>query len=477
MNLIRSLLGRRQFLMAFASSVLTLAFGRVARVFDLCFKPNVARAADKSGTGKRKPIRGIVIYYSGSGNTAKVAGAIHRGMKSVIPCDISPVAPAISKKVKPEDMAKYDVVAIGSCNWYHREVACVKHLTTDMPRMDGKHCILFATHGTQPQSQFWSMSHNVLKKGMKIIGWNDWYGPDVLPRGNPEHGFHPATGHPDSIDLVEAEAFGRLMAEHSIRIYSGERDLIPRVPTPKIGEDSMWSPHGVWDGGIGFASPPPDATPLFDFTKCVYPRCTRCIENCPVNAIDFSVMTSASTINIGESTASPLVLKEGCARCGGLCERMCLYDAIAIEGEKFFHKIDMTKCTYPKCTACVDWCPADCIDFSQNPPVFHNYCETCNICYGVCPEDAVIITNPGGHNQWWTRNRDTSSLTPMMEEAIEKAEGPMEEGSMGGGHSGHNMPRFRPLITEEEQSVRVPYADFPRLKFKKEDWPCEMDEA
>jgi len=32
-------------------------------------------------------------------------------------------------------------------------------------------------------------------------------------------------------------------------------------------------------------------------------------------------------------------------------------------------------------------------------------------------------------------------------------------------------------ITEEEQRAGRSYAGLPRLKFKKEDWPCEMDEG
>jgi ferredoxin/flavodoxin len=445
---------------------MALAFGRVAKAFDLFFKRDVARAADKSGSGRKKPIRGIVVYYSGSGNTAKIAGAIHTGIKSVIPCDIAPLAPAIMKKVKPEDLSKYDLVAFGSPNWFHREVANLKHFTTDMPRMDGKHCVLFCTHGGQPISQFWSMSHNVLKKGMTIIGWNEWYGPDVLPRGGPDMHVHMATGHPDSIDLIEAEAFGRQMAEHSIRIYSGERDLIPRIPTPSMGEASLWAPQEL-NNRVAFAFPPPESLPEFDFTKCVYPRCTRCIDNCPMNAIDFSTVT----MPVG-STDTPIVLKEGCSACGGLCERMCLYDAVAYIGEKFYHKIDMTKCTYPECTACVDWCPADCIDFSTNPPVFHNHCETCNICYGVCPEDAVIITNPDHKGQWW-RVRSEPYRTPLLKKAIEKAEGPTMAWFMGS----QSLPKFRPQITQEEQRKGATYTDLPRLKFKKEDWPCEIDEG
>jgi len=486
MNLLRSFLGRRQFLVAFASSALGLAFGRVARVFDLFFKRGVARAADKAGTGERKPLRAIVIYYSGTGNTAKIAGAIHRGIKSVIPsCDISPIAPSLVAKVKPEDMSKYDLVAVGSPNWWHREVANVKIFTHDMPRMDGKQCVLFCTHGTQPTSQFWSMSRNMLKKGMTIIGWGDWYGPQTQLHGLP-HRLHTATGHPDEIDLAEAEAFGRLMAEHSIRIYAGERDLIPRIPTPSIGEQNQWSPTGsASEHRITFTAPPSYIEPIFDLTKCVYPRCTQCVDNCPMHAIDLSVMTTANSTKIGESTASPVILKEGCLSCGGLCKRVCLYDVIEYEGEEFYYKLDMTKCTYPKCTVCIDWCTQPgAIDFSQDPPVIHNYCEHASLCFNVCPEDAISITNPIPRTQWWTRPqfRNTTSRTAMMEKAIEKAggrTGPMMQREGGDGFEimiGTWLPKFRNLMTEEEANKMILYDTLPRLTLKKEDWPCEMNE-
>ena len=160
-----------------------------------------------------------MVYYSGTGNTAKIAGAIYRVMKSVIACDVAPI-----KNVKPEDMSKYDVMALGSPTWFERDPANVKIFTNHIPRMDGKHCIFFATHGGAPTGHFWSMSRNILKKGMTIIGWNDWYGPDRISAHHDSP--HMGTGHPDEIDLMEAEAFGRQMAEYSKRIYAGERDLI-----------------------------------------------------------------------------------------------------------------------------------------------------------------------------------------------------------------------------------------------------------
>jgi hypothetical protein len=106
MNLIRSLFGRRQFLAAFLGSGLAMAFGRIGRAFHLFFKTGVAKASAAPAIGSRKTIKGIVAYYSATGNTAQVARAIHTGMKLAISCDV-----ALLKKLDPKDMAKYDVMA------------------------------------------------------------------------------------------------------------------------------------------------------------------------------------------------------------------------------------------------------------------------------------------------------------------------------------------------------------------------------
>lgn len=467
MNLIRSILGRREFLVAFMSSALSIIFGRAVKLFGPFFKTGVAKASEKSLTGEKKPLKGIVVYYSGTGNTARAANALWRGMKSVIPCDVAPI-----KKVNPKDMAKYDVMAIGGPNWYMRVPANISIFTHDMPRMDGKHCILFGTHGSTPVAQFWFMSRNILKKGMTIIGWNDWYGEG---RQTP-HARVPDSeyGHPDEIDLMEAEAFGRLMAENSVRIYAGERTLIPEIPTPSGGGSSQWSPRINTLGNITFASPPPDSTPEFDFTKCVYPRCTQCIENCPVHAIDFSVIT------LGVSVDSPLVLKEACSHCGGLCQTVCLYDAIAYEGEKTIQEIDMKRCTYPKCTLCVDECPQDAIDFSKSQPVFHNYCEGAGLCWNICPEDAIEILNMAQihlKQAWWFR----SSGEGARVQAQMPTTGEGGEAAQATRQTTRSLPsRFRPLIREEEigaRGQRMFLPNAPRLVLNKEDWPYHIDEG
>ena len=58
----------------------------------------------------------------------------------------------------------------------------------------------------------------------------DWYGSVFLPEmPHP----YPTDGHPDEIDLKEAEDFGREMVENSRRIHNGQTELIPPEP-PKV---------------------------------------------------------------------------------------------------------------------------------------------------------------------------------------------------------------------------------------------------
>jgi NAD-dependent dihydropyrimidine dehydrogenase PreA subunit len=110
------------------------------------------------------------------------------------------------------------------------------------------------------------------------------------------------------------------MVERSRRVYAGETQLIPTLP--KGSEyDRLYIP----------AAPPEDALKAFikvrDSTilkvnqdKCNYPKCTLCIDNCPMGAIDFSV--------------SPPMFLKSCDRCWS-CEQACPRGAIEVDWEPF----------------------------------------------------------------------------------------------------------------------------------------------
>lgn len=334
-------------------------------------------------------MRGIVAYYSATGNTQKVAKAIHSGIKGVLgDCDIGSIM-----KTDPKDVQGYDVVAIGGPLWYWREPSRLRRFVYDMPKMDGKLCIVFCCHGSSPCGFFYSFAPAVLKKGLKIIGWNDWYSSmyQVLHLPYP----YLTHGHPDKIDLEEAETFGREMAEKAQKIAAGDTGLIPELPKGPDA-DWLWRPY-VIDGkkrhvpGTEKSDSVPGSYILGEDEprrkiikdKCLYPECTICMDNCPMSAFDLS--------------KAPPEITRRCKECS-LCELMCPHEAIDLNGAGAVYlpeekRIDMKKCRYPECTLCIDNCNNNSIDFSQDPPVFKNNCEKDDLCWLICPEGAIEITN------------------------------------------------------------------------------------
>jgi NAD(P)H dehydrogenase (quinone) len=82
--------------------------------------------------------KGIVIYYSRSGNTKKMAEIIAKAMNEAdLPTDCKGV-----DKVKAEDLLGYDAIVIGSPTYYGQMAGAIKQLIDDCVgshgRLDGK---------------------------------------------------------------------------------------------------------------------------------------------------------------------------------------------------------------------------------------------------------------------------------------------------------------------------------------------------
>ena len=333
-------------------------------------------------------MKAIVLYYSATGNTAKIANAIHKGMETELEvCDIASI-----RKADPEEMAKYDLIVVGGPIWYYRETANLRDFIYKMPDMKGKLCVMFCTHGSAPARYMFTLSTIVKKKGMTIIGWGNWYGSvyQVLHMPKP----YMTDGHPDEISLKQAEDFGREMADRAKRVAQGEEGLIPKPGTGNYaGAEALWKtklagPPPEEEAKPG--APPPRARPLrpetvrtFNTEKCKYPDCGKCIDICPIDAISYSE---------GKMT----IRKDSCINCA-LCDKMCPEEAIEINEEAMMirtqHRIDVEKCAYPECTLCADYCTMQCIDLTQTPPVFKKSCEGDDLCWVICPNNAIEILN------------------------------------------------------------------------------------
>jgi NAD-dependent dihydropyrimidine dehydrogenase PreA subunit/flavodoxin len=255
-------------------------------------------------------MKSIIIYYSQSGNTKKIAQAIHAGMRQVTEvCDITPL-----KAIKAQDLSGYDLIGLGGPVWRRREPANIQAFIESMAPSKGKHGFAFSTHGTLPGEFMKNVLPALTRKGITVIGFNDWYGSVFHPY-LPKPYF--TDGHPDEIDLKEAEDFGREMGEHSQRIFRGETQLIPKLPEGKEWEKIYWEPPPLKrDPGLIKARIRTQKQMKINEEKCT--RCGLCEENCPTNSIDFSV--------------SPPVIKDDCTLCW-FCEQICPVGAIEVDWE------------------------------------------------------------------------------------------------------------------------------------------------
>jgi ferredoxin len=102
--------------------------------------------------------------------------------------------------------------------------------------------------------------------------------------------------------------------------------------------------------------------------------------------------------------------------------------------------VNLEKCTYPKCTLCMDHCRMKIINLSTNPPIYpRKGCQTCYFCEYICPTGAVEL-------DYTARTAfDMEAARGPFSEAMDKAEA---EG------------RFRRLVPVEDVGWNTPYHEY-----------------
>ncbi|MBS7642675.1 MAG: flavodoxin domain-containing protein [Candidatus Bathyarchaeia archaeon] len=133
--------------------------------------------------------RVLVTYYSRTGNTRRLAELFAETLKEEgVEVDLKPVS-----EVKPEDLEKYDGIAIGSPTYYGLMASEVKKLIDDSVkihgRLDGKVGAAFTSAGgysTGAETTILSIISSMLVHGMIVQGDPDdyHYGVAVKGKGN-----------------------------------------------------------------------------------------------------------------------------------------------------------------------------------------------------------------------------------------------------------------------------------------------------
>jgi hypothetical protein len=135
---------------------------------------------------KKEKLKTLVLYWSATGNTRKVAEAIHKGLERA---GITPVLMKINE-AKNEDLYKYDLVFIGSPSYqwlppepvqkylnekmkYHREMG---HIKPCAPKIPGKCAVIFSGPHTGINEAIPAVKY--LGQLFEHIGFNivgEWY--------------------------------------------------------------------------------------------------------------------------------------------------------------------------------------------------------------------------------------------------------------------------------------------------------------
>jgi len=249
----------------------------------------------------------LIIYFSQTGSTEKIAKKIQNGIiKSGNDCYLEKI-----KKVNLESLADYDLIGIGTPTFFYREPFNVKLFINKLGNLNGKRCFIFATHGSIIGNTFYYMDKHLREKGMQVIGTFDSYGDSgmkIYPQ--PMH----TNGHPDEIEIREAEEFGETICEISKKIQNGDTSLIPKFV---LISDTWWNKQSEQLTPEFLRK----VSPKFIINEDVCTKCLTCEDVCPVDAIDI------------EATP-PAIQKEGCISCY-YCEQSCPEGAIETDWTRF----------------------------------------------------------------------------------------------------------------------------------------------
>lgn len=143
-------------------------------------------------------MKSLVIYYSESGNTEKVAKAIAKGLGAEI---------RRIEETKPEELKDYDLICIGTPVHGFAPAKPVKDFLDNLPNLSDKKGAAFCTmHIVGDKKTFKIIKENFEAKGILFIDGFSCLGFSRLI-GN----FGPKIfnkGHPTEEELTNAEEFG-----------------------------------------------------------------------------------------------------------------------------------------------------------------------------------------------------------------------------------------------------------------------------
>ena len=212
----------------------------------------------------------LIVYFSQSGTTARVAEAIAAGLREQnYGVDLWNL-----KDGRPPNPQDYRLFGIGSPIYYFHIPSNVAHYVEHLSNLDNTNVFTFIVHGTHRIDTANWVRHKLEYKGGREVGYFHCYGEGhILPLLREGYLFSP--DHPSKAELDRAKIFGRTVAQH---IAGKPYDCPPDEPKPAIIYRfermlaSRWLMEHVYSRMF-----------KVDHSKCT--ACGQCMENCPTQNI------------------------------------------------------------------------------------------------------------------------------------------------------------------------------------------------
>ncbi|UCC61007.1 MAG: EFR1 family ferrodoxin [Dehalococcoidia bacterium] len=158
--------------------------------------------------------RCLIVYFSQSGTTARVAESIAAGLHSSdYEVDLFNINGS-----PPPDFGGYDLLGIGSPVYYYRPPFNVSDYLRSMPVIRGLPVFVFMMYGTYRFDTGNRIRRALAGKGAREVGYFHAHGADLYP-GYLKEGYLFSPGYPTEEELSQAEEFGRHVAA---RVEGGE---------------------------------------------------------------------------------------------------------------------------------------------------------------------------------------------------------------------------------------------------------------
>jgi len=245
----------------------------------------------------------LIIYFSQTGNTERVAKAVVTGLQA------RGVEVRLAKllEIAPQEAARYDLLGLGTPVFYYKEPVLVREFIARLPAAQRKPAFSFITCGGNPVNTLRRMQKQLRQRGYTVVNSFECPGYDTYP-------LHLRTfrewGRPSADDLHDAEAFG---------------ERLPSECRWWREEPQFALPHYRLVGGKYFflslilrGKQMEKILPAPKVTESLCTRCGTCAKYCPARAIRLDPYPKSS---------------DACIWCY-LCERVCPWQAHELNWDK-----------------------------------------------------------------------------------------------------------------------------------------------